>query len=65
MTALRFCELRLSRAAGIAILLMVAIGGLFYVKWLPYYHKAYVASVSHSIGRSIIMRTPCRRRLLH
>ncbi len=55
MTPLRLYERRLSPTAGIAILLVVAIGGLFYVKWLPYYHKAFVASASHSIGRSILM----------
>jgi uncharacterized protein len=55
MTTLRLYERRLSSAAGIAILLVFAIGGLFYVKWLPYYHRAFVASASHSIGRSILM----------
>jgi len=40
-----------------AILAVIALGGLFYVKWLPYYHKALVASASHSIGRSILMGT--------
>jgi uncharacterized membrane protein YraQ (UPF0718 family) len=47
-------EFRLSKAAGIVLLLVLAIGGLLYVKWLPYYHKAIVASISHSIGRSIV-----------
>jgi hypothetical protein len=55
MTTLRLYERRLSPPAGIALLLIIAIGGLFYVKWLPYYHKAFVASASHSIGRSILM----------
>ncbi len=55
MTTLRLYERRLSPAAGVAILLVLAIGGLFYVKWLPYYHRAFVASASHSIGRSILM----------
>jgi uncharacterized membrane protein YraQ (UPF0718 family) len=57
MTTLRLYERRLSTATGIAILIVIAIGGLFYVKWLPYYHKALVASASHSIGRSILMGT--------
>lgn len=47
-------ERRLSPAMGVVLLLVLAIGGLFYVKWLPYYHKAIVASASHSIGRSIL-----------
>ncbi len=55
MTTLRFYERRLSPATGVVILLGLAIGGLFYVKWLPYYHKAFAASASHSIGRSILM----------
>ncbi len=50
----RLYERRLSPGAGIVILLIVAIAGLFYVKWLPYYHKALLASASHSIGRSIL-----------
>ena len=57
MTTLPFYERRLSPATGIVILLALAIGGLFYVKWLPYYHKAHIASASHSIGRSILMGT--------
>ena len=31
---------------------MVAVG-LYYVKWQPYYGKAFVAADSHSIGKSI------------
>src|SRR5271163_3098421 len=57
MTGLRFYERRLSAGTGIVILVGLAIGGLFYVKWLPYYHKALLASASHSIGRSILMGT--------
>jgi len=57
MTGARLYERRLSPAAGMAILLIIAIGGLWYVKWLPYYHKALVASASHSIGRSILTGT--------
>src|SRR5471032_2449211 len=55
MTTLPLYERRLSPPAGIALLVIIAIGGLFYVKWLPYYHKAFLASASHSIGRSILM----------
>jgi uncharacterized protein len=57
MSALRFYERRLSPTMGIAILAALAVGGLLYVKWLPYYHKAFLASNSHSIGRSILMGT--------
>ena len=34
---------------------MVAVG-LYYVKWQPYYGKAFVAADSHSIGKSIRRR---------
>jgi uncharacterized membrane protein YraQ (UPF0718 family) len=35
--------------------LSLAVVGLFYVKWYPYYNRAFVAAVSHSIGQSILM----------
>jgi uncharacterized membrane protein YraQ (UPF0718 family) len=57
VATLRLYERRLSPTAGIAILLVIAVGGLCYVKWLPYYHKAFLASASHSIGRSILTGT--------
>ena len=38
----------------IAIFLIVAIAGLAYVKWLPYYGKSIIASTTHSIGDSIL-----------
>ena len=31
--------------------------GLFYVKWFPYYNRAFVAASQHSIGKSILMGT--------
>ncbi|THD60204.1 permease [Phenylobacterium sp.] len=33
----------------------IAVAGLLYVKWLPYWDKAFVAASSHSIGQSILM----------
>lgn len=33
---------------------MVAIAGLTYVKWWPYYHKAIVAIEEHTIGSSLL-----------
>ena len=48
---------RLIPATRITILLIVAIVGLFYVKWMPYYHKAFLASANHSIGKSMLMGT--------
>lgn len=38
----------------IIIFMLVAIIGLFYVKWSPYYTKAFVAASKHSIGASIV-----------
>ena len=37
-----------------ALFLLVACVGLYYVKWSPYYFKAFVAADSHSIGNSIL-----------
>lgn len=38
----------------VIIFLIIAIVGLTYVKWWPYYHKALDAATKHSIGSSII-----------
>jgi len=37
-----------------ALFLLVAMVGLYYVKWSPYYLKSFVAAEKHSIGGSII-----------
>ncbi|WP_095143625.1 MULTISPECIES: permease [unclassified Pseudomonas] len=37
-----------------ALFLLVACIGLYYVKWSPYYFKAFVAADNHSIGASIL-----------
>ncbi|MFC0397232.1 permease [Paraburkholderia rhizosphaerae] len=42
-------------ASGWLIFLLLAIAGLFYVKWFPYYHRAFTAASTHSIGTSILM----------
>lgn len=36
---------------------VIAIGGLYYVKWHPYYGRAFVAAANHSIGGSIVSGT--------
>ena len=41
---------------GMAAFALVAIGGLYYVKWGPYYSRAFVAAAKHSIGESILSR---------
>src|SRR3974390_2879793 len=45
----------ISPTIGLAIILVTAVCGLLYVKWVPYYHRAFIASATHSIGRSILM----------
>jgi len=42
-------------ALGWMVFLLIAVAGLFYVKWLPYYNRAFVAASQHSIGKSILM----------
>lgn len=37
-----------------ALFVLVACIGLYYVKWSPYYLKAFVAADNHSIGASIL-----------
>lgn len=50
--------LRQPRAAlGWLVFLLIAVVGLFYVKWFPYYNRAFVAASQHSIGKSILMGT--------
>jgi uncharacterized membrane protein YraQ (UPF0718 family) len=41
-------------AWGIAVFALIALAGLFYVKWSPYYDRAFVAAQTHSIGHSIL-----------
>jgi len=40
---------------GWPIFILLAIAGLIYVKWFPYYHRAFTAEATHSIGKSILM----------
>ena len=41
--------------AGLGIVVLIAVVGLFFVKWDPYYHRAFTAAESGSIGASILM----------
>jgi len=52
LTAVR--QRTLSWTAGWVIVLLVAVVGLAYVKWFPYYHKAVAAYGTHSLGGSIL-----------
>ncbi len=45
----------ISPMAGWVVFLLIAVAGLFYVKWFPYYNRAFVAAANHSIGPSILM----------
>ncbi len=47
-------------ALGWATFLLIAVIGLFYVKWFPYYNRAFVAAETHSIGQSILMGKAAR-----
>lgn len=38
----------------IIVFVVIVVGGEFYVKWDPYFHKVFVAAAKHSIGTSII-----------
>jgi uncharacterized membrane protein YraQ (UPF0718 family) len=44
-----------SLALQVAIFVILAVAGLLYVKWLPYYNRAFVAASHHAIGKSILM----------
>ena len=37
-----------------ALFFLVVIAGLWYVKWQPYYGKAFTAAHTHSLGKSIL-----------
>ena len=45
---------RTHAALGIALFFLIAVVGLFYVKWSPYYSRAFTAAQTHSIGQSIL-----------
>ncbi len=38
----------------VALFIIILLVGEWYVKWNPYYHKAFVAAATHSIGSSIV-----------
>lgn len=44
----------LKRMIGPILFIVVAITGLFIVKWNPYFHKTFLAIGNHSIGASIV-----------
>src|SRR5689334_11112655 len=42
---------------GVGLLVLIAVVGLFIVKWQPYYLRAFAAAANHSIGASIVSGT--------
>ena len=42
---------------GVGLVLVIAVVGLFIVKWQPYYLRAFTAAANHSIGSSIVTGT--------
>lgn len=38
------------------VFFIVLIGGLFYVKWSPYYKKVFFAAENHNIGNSVLLQ---------
>jgi hypothetical protein len=44
-----------ARTMRLSVFLLLAVAGLFYVKWHPYYGRAFVAAAQHAIGHSILM----------
>lgn len=38
----------------VCMFFVIAIGGLFYVKWAPYYAKSYFAAAHHTLGASVV-----------
>lgn len=39
---------------GFGVFLLIAVVGLYIVKWSPYFHRAFAAAVTHTLGPSIV-----------
>src|SRR5436305_1033746 len=48
------CARRRDVIRGLPLVLVIAVVGLFIVKWQPYYGRALTAAANHTIGRSIL-----------
>ncbi|MDA8345663.1 MAG: permease [Thermaerobacter sp.] len=46
-----------SALAAALVFIVLLVAGLFYAKWDPYFHKAFAAAASHTLGASIISGT--------
>jgi uncharacterized membrane protein YraQ (UPF0718 family) len=54
ISAMRAEPRRSAAPWGPLVLGVLVVGGLSYVKWGPYYHRAFLAASQHSIGASIV-----------
>jgi uncharacterized protein len=45
---------RIEYLRGFGLLLLIAVGGLYIVKWNPYFHRALNAVASHSVGTTFV-----------
>jgi uncharacterized membrane protein YraQ (UPF0718 family) len=48
---------KINQVVGPAVVALIAVAGLYYVKWSPYYARAFAAAANHAIGKSILMGT--------
>jgi len=48
---------KINQLIGPATVALIAVAGLYYVKWSPYYARAFAAAANHAIGKSILMGT--------
>ncbi len=39
---------------GVLLFFLTTIVGLYYAKWMPYFHRALTAAATHSLGPSIV-----------
>jgi len=46
---------KINQLIGPATVALIAVAGLYYVKWSPYYARAFAAAANHAIGKSILM----------
>src|SRR5215208_968658 len=42
---------------GVGLVLLIAVVGLFIVKWQPYYLRSFAAATNHTLGPSIVSGT--------
>ncbi|MDQ2871562.1 MAG: hypothetical protein M3R35_00360 [Candidatus Eremiobacteraeota bacterium] len=45
---------RMQLVGGLLLFAALAVIGLFFVKWMPYWNKAHLAAHAHAIGASIV-----------